>query len=49
MEKSKIIVEPGILDAISNSTKLNKSEKITYLRYLTYMTISEKRELIRII
>lgn len=49
MRQSKIIVESYILDAISNSTELNISEKISFLKYIWYMSISERAELIRII
>jgi hypothetical protein len=49
MQKSKINIEPVMLDAISSSTKLNPHEKMSFLRYVGYMTISEKRELIRIL
>jgi hypothetical protein len=49
MQKSKINIDPMILDAISSSTKLNPHEKMSFLRYVGYMTISEKKELMSIL
>lgn len=49
MKKNKMFVENWTLDAISRSTKLNISEKITLLKYIWYMNISERKELLRII
>jgi hypothetical protein len=49
MQKSKINIDPNILDAISRSTELSTYEKIDFLKYVSYMTISEKMELFSII
>jgi hypothetical protein len=49
MQKSKINIDPNILDAISRSTELSTYEKIDFLKYVSYMTISERRELISLI
>jgi hypothetical protein len=49
MQKSKINIDPNILDAISRSTELLTYEKIDFLKYVSYMTISERRELISLI
>lgn len=34
-----------ILDKIANSVKITESEKISFLRYVSYLTISEQKEL----
>ena len=49
MQQSKINIEPMILDAISSSTILSTSEKINFLKYVGYLTISEKKELVELI
>ena len=49
MIKSKIKIDPNILDAISISTKLSTDEKIDLLKYVGYMTTVEKTELINLI
>ncbi len=49
MWKSKVILEPMVLDAISCSKKLTIAEKVSFLRYIWYMTLSEKKELVSII
>ena len=49
MQKSKINIDPSILEAISRSTELTTYEKIDFLKYVSYMTISEKKELISLI
>lgn len=45
MWKSKIIIDPLILNKISNSRELNDIEKINCLKYIWYFTNSERREL----
>jgi len=49
MKKSKIIIDSFILNKISNSNKLNNEEKIHFLKYVWYMTSSEKRELAQVV
>jgi len=49
MKKSKINIDPNILDAISKSTEISTYEKIDFLKYISYMTNSEKKELISLI
>ncbi len=49
MKKAKVIVEWNILDKIANSTKLTEREKISYLRYVWYLTQKEKRNLTLVI
>lgn len=49
MQKSKFTIEPNILEAISNSTKISNKEKIDLLRLVWYLTLTEKRELVSLI
>lgn len=49
MNKSKINIDPMILSAISGSTVISTTEKIDFLRYVGYMTTSEKKELMTLI
>ncbi len=49
MKKSKLIIDPFILNKISNSNEINDSEKIHFLQYVWYMTSSEKRELAQVV
>ncbi|MDD3646861.1 MAG: hypothetical protein PHH06_05665 [Candidatus Gracilibacteria bacterium] len=44
MKNAKLIVEANILDKIANST-MSDSEKLNFLRYVGYMTSSEKAQL----
>jgi hypothetical protein len=49
MNKSKILIDPFILNKISDSNELTDIEKINFLKYVGYMTITERRELSQII
>ena len=49
MNKSKIIIDPFILNKIADSNELTDMEKINFLKYIGYMSISERRELSQII
>lgn len=49
MEKSNIIIDPFVLSKISCSDKLKNVEKIRFLKYVWYLTKSERKELIQII
>lgn len=49
MQKINFTIEPKILEAISNSTKISNSEKIEILRIVGYMTASEKKELVELV
>jgi len=49
MKKSKIIIDSFILNKIANSDELNNNEKMSFLRYVWYMTKSEQRELAQLI
>jgi hypothetical protein len=49
MKKSKIQIDPFILNKIAESNLLTNKEKIQFLHYVGYMTISERRELAQLI
>lgn len=38
-------VKAEILDKIANSLKITENEKLSYLRYISYLTVSEQKEL----
>lgn len=47
--KSKIIVDTFLINKIANSTKIDNDSKISFLKYMWYMTWTERRELIQLI
>ena len=49
MKKSKIIIDSFILNKISCSNELKDSEKINFLKYVWYMTSSERNELAQVV
>lgn len=49
MQNKKIKLDEGVLDKISSSNVMTDSEKISFMKYLWYMTSSEKKELVQII
>jgi len=49
MKKAKIIVDWSILDKIVQSMILSDNEKLTFMKYIWYMTRSEKKQLASII
>lgn len=49
MKKSKIIIDPFALNRIANSDELSDNEKITFLKYVWYLTSTEKAELFQLI
>lgn len=49
MKKSKIIIDPFILNKISNSNELTDQQKIVFLKNVAYLTESERLELSQII
>jgi len=49
MQKSKIYIEPIVLDKITGSNKLTDYEKTSFLKYIWYMTLSERKELIQLV
>ena len=49
MQKSKIYIEPLVLDKITGSNKLTEHEKISFLKYIWYMTLNERQELIQLV
>lgn len=40
-----IKVNNQILDKIANSMEITEKEKISFLRYISYLTVSEQKEL----
>ncbi len=49
MKKAKIIVDWSILNRIVNSIILSEKEKLNFMKYIWYMTTSEKKQLASII
>lgn len=49
MYKSKIRIDDNLLNKIVSSSELTNSDKINFMKYMSYMTISEKRELVETI
>ena len=49
MKKAKIIVDWSILNRIIKSVILSEKEKLTFMKYIWYMTQNEKRQLASII
>ena len=46
MSKSKINIDSYVLDKIAESKEITDSQKIDFLKYVGYMTISERGELV---
>lgn len=49
MKRNCINIDNLFLDKITSSLELSDSEKINFLKYSSYMTISEKDELVNCI
>ncbi len=49
MKKSKIIINSSILNKIVNSVVLTEKEKLTFLKYIWYMTKKEQLQLASLI
>jgi len=49
MKKSKIIVDNQVIDKITNSIILDENSKISFLKYIWYMTKQERAELVSLI
>lgn len=49
MSKSKINIDKNILTSISESIEINDAQKINFLKYVGYLTISEQSELLEVI
>jgi len=47
--KKSIIIDTELIDAIVNSVILNAKEKMTFLKYIGYLTLSERKELMSIV
>jgi len=43
--KKSIIIDKELIDAITNSVKINTNEKLSWLKLIGYLTFSERREL----
>lgn len=43
--KKSIVIDVELIDAISDSTVINDKEKINFLKFIWYLTFSERREL----
>jgi len=49
MQNRKIKIDWAVLDKISWSEVMTDSEKLSFMKYVGYMTTSEQRELVEII
>lgn len=49
MKKSKIEISAKVLDTIADSQVLTECEKVSFLKYVGYMTYEEQKELCVII
>lgn len=49
MQKSKIYVDPIILNKIKVSTELTEKEKTVFLNHIQYMTQSEREDLVQLV
>jgi len=47
--KKSIIIDAKLIDAIVNSIILNAKEKMTFLKYIGYLTLSERKELMTLV
>lgn len=47
--KKSIIIDAELIDAIVNSVILNAKEKMNFLKYIGYLTLSERKELMTLI
>lgn len=45
MKKSKIVISAKVLDAIADSWVLSQTEKLSFLKYVGYMSNGEQQEL----
>ncbi len=49
MQKQEIKIDGKILDKIASSEVMTDSEKLSFMKYVGYMTTSEQKELVEII
>ena len=47
--KKSIIIDRELIEAITNSEKINDNEKLSWLKIIWYLTFSERRELITLV
>lgn len=49
MKRRKIKIDGEVLDKISSSELMSDSEKMSFMKFVGYMTTSEQKELVEII
>ncbi|MDD3793598.1 MAG: hypothetical protein PHI37_02205 [Candidatus Gracilibacteria bacterium] len=49
MGKQQIKIDDNVLDKIASSELMTESEKLSFMKYVGYMTNSEQKELVEII
>ncbi len=49
MKKSKIQISVNVLDAITGSRVISENEKLSFLKYIGYMTYDEQKEFLTLI
>lgn len=49
MKKSKIFVDPEVIDSIANSKIISEKEKISFLKHIKYLTRKEQYYLINLV
>lgn len=49
MKKIKFNLNNEILDKITNSFRITENEKISFLKYISYLTVSEQKELSKLL
>lgn len=49
MRKSKMFVSTNLLEKISDSDSLSYEEKMSFLRYSSYLKEADKKELIKVL
>ena len=47
--KKSIIIDKELIDAITNSVKINTNEKLSWLKLIGYLTFSERKELLELV
>ncbi|MDD3302840.1 MAG: hypothetical protein PHN31_04730 [Candidatus Gracilibacteria bacterium] len=48
-KKKNFLVDNSLLDKIVNSLLLTEQEKLNFLKYISYLTSKEKRELYKLV
>ncbi len=47
--KTKIVIDPYLLNKLTNSFVLNENEKLNFLKYIAYLTQNEKKQLCNLV